>query len=60
MDFFIGRDRNMNIDFNPVDSLIKEVVGNIRFLGNFLIVTFILLGAAGIVGLFFGIATILK
>ena len=50
----------MNIDFNPVDSLIKEVVGNIRFLGNLLIMTILFLGVAGIVGLFFGIATILK
>jgi hypothetical protein len=60
MDFFIGRDRIMNIDFNPVDSLVKEVRGSIRFLGNLLIMVIIFLGVAGIVGLFLGIMAFLK
>ena len=50
----------MFIDINPINSLIKEVRGNIRFLSNLLIIAFIFLGVAGIVGLFFGIAAFLK
>ena len=60
MDFFIGRDRIMFIDINPINSLIKEVRGNTKFLGNLLGIAFVLLGAAGIVALFFGISAFLK
>ena len=48
------------MDFNPVDSLVKEVMGSIRFLGNLLIMALIFLGVVGIVGLFFGILSFLK
>ena len=50
----------MFIDINPINSLIKEVMGNIRFLGNLLGIALVLLGFAGIVGLFFGISTFFK
>ena len=50
----------MFIDINPINSHIKEVRGNIRFLRNLLGMLLIFLGVAGIVGLFLGIAALLK
>jgi hypothetical protein len=57
---FIERGIIMNMDFYPIDSLVKKVVGNIRFLSSLLIPAGVFLGVLGMVGLFFGIAHFLK
>jgi hypothetical protein len=50
----------MSMDFYPIDSLVKKVRGNTRFLGNLLIPACVFLGVVGMVGVFLGIAHFLK
>ncbi len=40
----------MNEYFSPIDSLVSEIRGNIKFLDNLLSKTNVLLGIVGIVG----------
>ena len=57
---FIERDKIMNMDIKQVDSLIKEVRGNVKFLGNLLGMALVFLGLVGVVGLLLGIAVFLR
>jgi hypothetical protein len=57
---FIERDKIMNMDIKQVDSLIKEVRGNVKFLGNLLGIALVFLGLAGVVGLLLGISAFLR
>jgi hypothetical protein len=50
----------MDMDFHPIDSLVKKIMGDIRFLSNLLIPAGVILGVFGMVGIFLGIVHFLK
>jgi hypothetical protein len=48
--FIVERSIIMNETYDPIDSFVKDVMGNIRFLDNLLSKTKVLYGIVGLVG----------
>jgi hypothetical protein len=56
------RERSNSVDenFNPFDSLVKEIMGNIRYLDSLLTKTRIILGTVGIVLVIGGLFVVVR
>jgi len=50
----------MNINFDPINSLVTSVYGNLRFLNNFLSVTSLIIVIIGFVSLLVTISSFIK